>query len=293
MTIVQLQIFLAITDRHSFTHAAEELVLSQSAVSHAIAVLERDLGGALFERGPGRPVTLSELGLRVEPHARELVRRAQRIAEEASAYAGLETGRLRLASVASFASRVLPGLLNRFRSRYPKIEVVVLEGTDFEVRDWLISGAADVGFLAAPLDDLTVVGTVTEDRFVALLRAGHPLGARNAIRPEDIADEPFVMSAAGCEPLIRTWFGSPSPSIEYHVRALDTLVGFVKEGLGVTVVPELVIPDDTDGLVVLPLEPPAFRRVVLARRQDADVTPAMAALIREAIPALRTAPHAA
>jgi DNA-binding transcriptional LysR family regulator len=292
MTIVQLQIFLSVADRGSFTRAAEELVLSQSAVSHAIAALERDLGGPVFERGPNRPVALSELGSTIEPHARELVRRAQRIAEEASAYVGLETGRLRLASVASFASRVLPGLLSRFRGRHPKIEVVVLEGTDSEVRDWLMTGAADVGFLAAPLDDLTVVGTVTEDRFVALLRAGHPLTSRSALRPEDIVGEPFVMSAAGCEPLIRKWFGVLSPSVEYQVRALDTLHGFVREGLGVTVVPELVVPEDTTGLVVLPIDPPAYRRVVLARGPEAEVTPAMAALIREAIPD-RAAPHAA
>jgi DNA-binding transcriptional LysR family regulator len=290
MTITQLQVFLAVADRSSFMAAAESLVMSQSAVSHALASLERELGAPLLERGPGRPVALTELGLRVAADARELVRRSERIAEQSSSYLGLEAGKLRVASVVSVASRVLPSLLGRFRTRHPRVEVVVHEGADPEVHDWLVGGVADVGFLAIPLDGLEVVGTVTEDPFMAVLPAGHSLAVRSAIRPDELSREPFVISRSGCEPLITAWFGSCPPRIEYEVRSVDTMVGFVREGLGVTILPELVHPEDTTGLAIRPLDPPATRRVVLARAAGIEPTPAIGAFLREVMPAAAPEP---
>ena len=284
MTIVQLQVFLAIVDRASFTRAADDLFMSQSAVSHAVASLEREVGGPLFERGPGRPVALSDLGARIEPHARELVRRAGRIGEEASSYLGLETGKLRIASVASVASRVLPPIIATFRARHPRVEVVILEGADYEVHDWLVEGAADVGFLSVPIDDLDVLGTITEDEFRAILPASHPLASRSALRPADLASERFVMSRAGCEPLILGWFAGQPPTVEYEVRALDTLVGFVREGLGITLMPELVLPDDTSGLAIVAIEPPARRQVVMAKVAGSELAPAATAFVRDVVP---------
>lgn len=281
MTITQLQTFLTVVERGSFSAAAADLVTSQSAVSHAVASLERELGVVLLDRGPGRPVALTELGGRVASDARELVRRAERIAEEASAYRGVETGRLRIASIASVAARLLPSLVTRFRSRHPRVEVAVLEGADPEVHAWLLEGLADVGFLAVPLDGLEAEAFV-EDALMAVLPAGHPLSARSTLRPEDLAFEPFITSRSGCEPLIAAWFDRSPARIAYEVRAVETILGFVREGLGVTVLPELVHPDDATGLAIRPLDPPATRRVMLAWAVGTEPTPAAAAFLRDA-----------
>lgn len=281
MTITQLEVIRAIADLGNFSRAAEQLSMTQSAVSHAVATLEREIGASLFDRGPGRPVRLTALGQRIDLHARELLRRSELIAEEATSWLGFETGKVRIASVGSVAARVLPAILTQFRARHPRVELVVHEGSDSEVHDWLGSGAADLGLLAVPLDGLDVLGTMTEDLFMAFLPVGHPLAGRDSIRPADLVSEPFIMSSAGCEPLVRAWFGSTQPSVEYQVRALDTLVGFVREGLGVTLMPTLVHPDDLDGLAIVPLDPPARRRVVVAAKAGVELSPAAAAFVRD------------
>lgn len=284
MTVAQLQAFLAVADRRSFTRAAEDLVMSQSAVSHALASLEDELGGPLLERGPGRPVKLTELGRRIEPHAREILLRASRISEEASSWFGLETGTLRIASVASIAARTLPPILARFRDRHPKLEVVVLEGADFEVHDLLVDGLADVGFLAIPLDGLSVVGTISEDALLAVLPEGHRLAELPAIGREALAAEPFIMSAAGCAPLIVDWFRPLEPRVAYEVNTVGTMMSFIRGGLGVTIMPELVHPADLAGVAVRPLDPAATRRVVVAFPVGAEPAPAATAFLREVLP---------
>ncbi len=279
MTIVQLRTFIAVVDARSFSIAADRLVMSQSAVSHAIAALERELGGPLLERGPGRPAEMTELGRLVEPEARALIDRAERIETTAGSYVGLERGRLRIASIASIASRELPALLARFRARHPRIEVAVLEGADWEIHDWLVGGVADIGFLATPLDGLWTAPFVA-DPFLALLRDDHRLAGREVIAPADFDGEPYITTTSGCEPLILRWFGDRPPRIEYEVRGIETMIAFVREGLGISVVPELALPDDVAGLALRPLDPPATREVVVARQLDREPTPGVAAFLR-------------
>jgi DNA-binding transcriptional LysR family regulator len=281
MTIAQLRTFLAILDAGTFSGAAVRLTMSQSAVSHALASLERELGGPVLSRGPGQPVSSTELGRLLEPEARELVERADRIETTAGSYLGLERGRIRIASVASIAGTHLPPLLSRFRARYPRIEVAVLEGSDREVHDWLIGGVADVGFLAVPLDGLATAPFV-EDALLALVRADHRLATSEAVTVGDFAGESFITTTGGCEPLVLDWFGDRPPRMEYSVRGIDTMISFVREGLGVSVVPELNLPSDTSGLVLRPLDPPATRSVVVAWSGERESTPVVAAFVRAA-----------
>lgn len=281
MTITQLQAFLAVIDTEGFTRAAATLVMSQSAVSHSVAALEADLGGPLFERGGTRRPVLTELGRRVEPSARLAVAGFTRISEEASSYLGLETGTLRVASVASIAARTLPPILARFGERHPKLEIVLLEGADFEVHDLLVRGQADVGFLATPLDGLEVVGMVTEDELLAVLPSEHPMAARPSIGPAEMASQPFILSSAGCAPLIVDWFGTHRAQVAYEVSTIGTMMSFLRGGLGVTIMPQLVLPSDLRGVAVRPLDPPATRRVVMAHLAGARLSPGAVTFERE------------
>ena len=281
MTIAQLRTFLAIIQTGTFSGAAERLTMSQSAVSHALASLERELGGPLLTRGPGRPVSSTELGRLIAPEARQLVERADRIETTAGSYLGLERGRLRIASIASIAATHLPFLLGRFRARHPRIEVAVLEGADGEVRDWLVGGVADVGFLAGPLDGLATAPFV-EDALLALVRADHRLATYPAVKPADFDGESFITTTGGCEPLVLAWFGDRPPRIEYDVRGIDTMISFVREGLGISIVPELALPGDTTGLALRPLDPSGVRSVVVAWSAEHEPTPVVSGFLRAA-----------
>lgn len=133
MTLVQLQVLIAIADSGGFTAAAAQLGMSQSAVSHALGALEQELGVTLVERGrPG--VRLSEAGKRIVAHARAMSSLEEHIRQEAASR-GVAAGKLRIESFPSVSARLLPGILRRYTSRYLGVEVVLFEGTDDEVRD--------------------------------------------------------------------------------------------------------------------------------------------------------------
>ena len=201
-------------------------------------------------------------------------------------FAGLANGTLRLASVTSSATRLLPDLLRSFRTRYPAIAIVLFEGTDEEVCDWVRVGAADLGLTAATANDLRSEFVLSDD-FVAVLPRGHRLSAASSLTFDALAEQPFIMSGAGCEPMIRSFFAAAgrSPRVAFTVRDMATLFEMVRQRHGVTVVPTLSLPDNRAGLRVVPL-PPAYRRTLLAvMKADQTPLPATAAFLRDLHPA--------
>ena len=132
ITLAQIQAFAMVAEVGSFTLAGEQLGMTQSAVSHAVAALEKELQVSLLERDRNG-ISLTEIGQHTLMQAQEMLAAAERIRQYASAVVGLETGKVRVGSFSSVSARFLPGLLRKFRHCYPGIEVVLLEGADDEV----------------------------------------------------------------------------------------------------------------------------------------------------------------
>jgi DNA-binding transcriptional LysR family regulator len=174
----------------------------------------------------------------------------------------------------------MPALLREFGAAHPDVRVRVLEGSDPEVLDWLRTGAVDVAVVAEPFDDLLAVPLAVDD-LLAVLPIDHALAAQEAAAIADLAREPFIMPAGGCEPIISGLARAAGVRLRRHYEVRDTasITAMVRERLGVTVMPELSIPDDRSGLRVLPLEPPAQRRLSLAVLHDAEPLPAAMALM--------------
>ena len=145
----------------------------------------------------------------------------------------------------------------------------------------LDGGLADVGFLAVPLDGLATAPFV-EDALLALVRADHRLATTGTVSVADFTGESFIITTGGCEPLVLDWFGDQPPRIEYSVRGIDTMLSFVREGLGVSIVPELNLRGELSGLALRPLNPPAVRRVVVAWSSEREMTPVVDAFVRAA-----------
>jgi DNA-binding transcriptional LysR family regulator len=264
--------------------------MTQSGASQALQTLEDSLGVALLTRGRSA-VALTEPGTQVLAEARVALQAVDRMRAQCAGFAGLANGTLRLASVTSTATRLLPDVLRSFRTRYPGIAIVLLEGTDEEVCDWVRAGAADLGVTAVTADDLASE-FVLSDEFVAVVPRGHRLGAAGPLTFAALAEQPFIMSGAGCEPMIRDLFAEAghSPRVAFTVRDMATLFEMVRQRHGVTVVPRLSLPDNRAGLRILPLSP-GHRRILLAvRKADQTPLPATEAFLRDLLPAR---PHAA
>ncbi len=267
MTFAQLEIFVTVVECQSFSLAASHLGISQSGVSHAVANLEEELGVLLIERYR-LGIALTEMGKCMIRHARQMLGLHDAILQEAAATKGLKLGSVRIGSFGPTTSvRLLPQLMWAFGQKYPEIELRVFEAGDREVVEWLHDRYVDVGFVMFPNEMVDTI-QIAEDQLVVVLPAGHPLAKRSAIRPAELASEPFILSGGGSRQLIEEVFRSAGVrlNVRYRLQQVLSILEIVRRGLGVSVVAELALPEDCKGLSIVPFEPRVVRRIGLAVR---------------------------
>lgn len=279
MNFSQLQLLDAIDRIRSITTAAETIGMTQSAASHALANLEAELGVCLVERGRGG-VSVTEAGKRILLHAREILRRVENIRQEAAAARGLSVGKVRIGTFPSISAQILPGALRDFKTQYPNIEVVLFEGTDNEVLEWIVNGVVDAGFTTQMAQGVESIEVARDEMFV-VLPDHHSLIDRRSLQLTDLASECFIMPKSGCEALIRPLFQQAKVPlvVQYEVSDVNTMLAMVKEGLGITIVPAMCLPQTFRGAAVIPLAPAFYRCLSLSVRSYAATSPAVRTFI--------------
>ena len=148
MTLFSYEIFDAVARQGSFNKAAQQLHLTPSAISHAIAVMEEELGFALFNRGKNG-VSMTSYGASLYPSIRDVLNSDEALKQSIARLNGLEKGKVRLGVFNSVCASLLPGLLKSFMTHYPQIEIEVYQGTYDDVKEWLRTGQVDVAFLSS------------------------------------------------------------------------------------------------------------------------------------------------
>ncbi|MET1075978.1 MAG: LysR family transcriptional regulator [Umezawaea sp.] len=275
LNLTQLRAFLAVVDEGGFSAAADALGLTQSAVSHAVAALERTLGHpVLARRGRTAPTAFGE---EVLAHARAAVAASAAITDLAERRHGGARGTVRLAAPPTACQGLLPDLLARWRVEFPHVRVRVFEGEDDEVAEWLAGGTVDAAVLVDPPPGAGA--PVCEDDFHALLRTDHPLAALPLVDVADLADDPFLLSRGGCERHVRQAHAGHPFTPRHRVRELGTLLAMVRAGVGVSIVPGLVSSMLPPGLVLVPLRHRVARRLVLSGPASREWHPAVTALV--------------
>lgn len=285
MHLSQLRTLIAVADTGSISGAAERLGLTQSGASQAISALEDHLEIRLLTRGH-RGAHLTAAGEDVVHHARAVMGSMEAIRKTADATRGLEQGRVCLASFPSTFTTLLPPLLRRFRELHPGIDVVALEASDQEIETWLAEGSIDLAVVMDPLADQEDA-PMGQDDWVAVVPNGHTL-ARHKQHPLPFARltaEPFILATGGCLTHARSLaadLGLELEDVRMEVKDYNSTFALVREGLGVTLVPEPTLPLDTRGLSVRRLEEPLHRRFGLQACRTKPVTPAVQAFLEAA-----------
>ncbi|WP_457970263.1 LysR substrate-binding domain-containing protein [Pseudomonas sp. R4-84] len=281
MTLTQLEIFSLVAELRGFTAAATRLGIGQSAVSHAIRSLENELGVELFRRHQTL-VEPSDIGQQLLLRARAMLGLANTLRQEAADARGMRRGTLRIGSFGPTASmKLLPAILERFRTLHPGIEVHVDEGPDRQVLQWLDERRIDVGFVVLPEERFDTFALVT-DQMVALLPSAHALGDRTHVQLKDLCDDPFILTEAGSSELVWRLFNAArlTPNVRYRCSQLLSTLDLVTRGDAVSVVSEGSLPlFDNPGFVVRPLSPPVPRQIGLAVLDSRQASPATLAFI--------------
>lgn len=253
----------------NLTLAADRLGVSQPAVSKTLAKAEASLGLVLLRRDQ-RPVQLTEEGVLLADFA------AQRMSLESLLERRLEVIRTRgagLVRIASFgassSTRILPPVLRRLRDRFPGVEIEIVELTDEDARRALKDGLVDFATLAG-CDDLELdYIPLAEDRLVGLLPERHPLAQKASVSPRDLAEEEFIMTKGGSEPLVRDWFHGEGeqPNVRHTALQLTSILAMVRAGFGLSVVAEMAVPEDHPQVAVVALDPVKKRQIYLCARK--------------------------
>lgn len=280
MNFSQLHCFVALADTGSFTETAYTTHLTQSAVSHALAALERELGITLFERNNKGVVALTGIGRSLLPHARALLAGAEAIEQGARAARGQVKGNLRLGSVPPVASPLLAGLLAHFHQQYPDIDVVLFEGTFQEVEEWLGSNVIDAGFVHHPTKGVESTALLSDELHVFVAN-GHRLHGRSSVTVDDLRDESWIAQPTGCDSF--EFVRKNRPHIRYQASEGSTILAMVREGLGITILPRKMLPDKLEGITAIPLDPPYAVQIGLAVRSMASASPAALLFLQTAV----------
>ncbi|KAA2257552.1 LysR family transcriptional regulator [Solihabitans fulvus] len=248
MELQQLRYVLAVAETNSFTRAAERCLVVQSALSHQIARLERELGARLFER-TSRRVRLTPAGAAFLPAARQCLDAAERAAAEVAAAVGEVRGRLAVGLIPTVAAVDLPGALREFRQRYPHVRISLRVGASDDLAEQVREGVIDVAFLGLPTTarpDGVAVHELARGRLVAVVAPDHPLAGEPVVTLGRLATEVFVDLPAGTAGRVQSDQAFEAAclarDVAFEVSSADFIARLVGQGLGVAMLPAAYAP---------------------------------------------------
>jgi LysR family hydrogen peroxide-inducible transcriptional activator len=295
MTLQQLQYLVALDTHRHFVKAAEACFVTQPTLTMQVRKIEEELGVTVFDRR-SQPVRPTELGAQVIAQARVVLREAEQLSALVTELRTGLSGTYRIGVIPTLAPYLLPLFLPRFAEAHPEVRLVIDERKTSRILKNLRRGELDLGILVTPVDpdEFEEVALYTEP-FLAYLPEGHPLWRKRRIARSDLQDQALWVLGEGHCFREQTLSLSDRPSaaghdnVLYESGSIETLKQLVRNGSGMTLVPELSV-EDGDPHVRRFTAPEPVRQVSLVVRKPfvrRNLLNAMAASIREALPEQR------
>lgn len=269
MSLVKYEILNKVGQEGSFTRAAEQLGLTQSAVSHAISSLEKEFGFPLIHRGRGG-VTLTNEGDMMLVEIRKVLAAQESLAQEAAKILGFARGKVRIGVISSISSNWMPTIIQLMEKHYPQIDIELFEGDYYEIQQWLYSGQIDCGFLNEMTNPQYDFLPLVKDRLLCLVPEDHEMAHEEVAKLEQIAQYPFIMISYNGNHDIERLFNEANvkPNVRFKLYEEMGILSMVSHHLGITILPELVLNKNmTKNLVMLPLEKDSYRTIGLATKR--------------------------
>lgn len=234
---------IAVAEMNSFTRAAQRCLVVQSALSHQIARLEKELGARLFER-TSRRVRLTPAGAAFLPAARQCLDAAERVAAEVAAAVGEVRGRLAVGLIPTVAAVDIPAVLREFHQRHPKARISLSVGASDELAEQVRQGDIEVAFLGIPVTARprgVMARKLAEERLVAVVSPDHPLADETSVDLRRLSSEVFVdlpaKTAGRAQSDLAFTAAGLTREVAFEVTNADYLARLVGAGLGVALLP--------------------------------------------------------
>lgn len=270
MNLKQLETFVRVVDAGGFSRAAASGALSQSTLSRQIAQLERDVGQRLLRR-TGRGTHVTDAGAAVHAHAKAILELADRLRADLHELDASPAGHVTVGLPPRVAYALSASLVQRFRARFPRAVISVVEGLSMHLREWLIEGRVDVALLFdAPASPQIALETLMRESLVLVAAMGaQRLPAR--VRIAALAGYPLVLPSApnAIRALVDAAVRPRGIALDVvaEVGAVNTALALVAHGVGASILPESAVAAGArlGSFQVAAIGPPAIRnRLLLA-----------------------------
>jgi DNA-binding transcriptional LysR family regulator len=277
MEMHQLAYFESVSRHLHFTRAAEELNVAQPSVSQQIRKLEHELGTPLFHRMK-RHVTLTEAGTLFLRHTRAILQQLEEARVEVQELSGLRKGTLAVGAPPSVGTHLFPRALAAFSRKHPGIALTFREGGSRTLLQLLEDGDLDLAVVIQPIRHpaLETLPLLEEELLLAVPRTHGLATGKRRVRLAELESESFVLLREGAydlrdQTLAACRRAGFEPRVALDGGEMDSVLRFVAEGLGIAILPEMVMSDvdPRTGPVAVRLQAPRLSRsLVMARRRD-------------------------
>ena len=274
MNIRKLEAFVRAVELGSLSKAAEELGYTQSGISHMMQSLEDEIGFPLMIRTSAgiSPNTEGELLL---PSIRQLLSTNEALEQYIARIKGTDIGRIRIASYASVATYWMPDIIRAFQKDFPNVEVHITEAGSDIIEGIMERREADLCLYAGGERREFDWLPLCQDQLMALVPPGHPLANRDAFPLNAFLDEQFIMPMPGYDGEVHTILDKLEhrPNICFSACSDYAIINMVTKGLGVSILPELLLRNYKNDAVALPMDPPQYRMLGMGVPQVKNAPP--------------------
>lgn len=257
--------FMVILETGSFTKAAAELGYTQSAVSQMVRALEQELTTTLLLRSR-KGIALTPDGEELLPYIRDLANCHRKLREKQQEMRGLDSGFIRIGVFSSVSCHWLPGLIKDFKIQYPAVVFELHQGEYTSIAKLVEDGSVDFGFVNPyAVSGLTTIA-LKHDEMLAALPYNHALSHHTQVSLAELATEPFILLDEGqlCEPLEYFKTNNLQLNIQYRVHDDYTIMSMIEHGLGISILPELILNRINYNIVTKKISPAIVRTIGIA-----------------------------
>jgi DNA-binding transcriptional LysR family regulator len=273
----RLQVFYTVAKQLSFTKAAEQLFMTQPAVTFQVKQLEEHFSTRLFERSHGR-IALTPAGRLVMEYAERILGISDELDKRVAELTGAVSGPLLLGASTTVAEFILPQILGEFKARYPQVQAHMSVANSETIENRVAEHALDIGIIESPAHLPSVESeAVCEDELVLICAPGHRLAAAKSVTPQEILGEPFVSREVGSgtreftDQYLRNCKVAPEDlNIVMELGSPEAIKGVVETGVGVAIISRTRVTKERKlGLLCpVPLEPRLIRTFSLLCRKE-------------------------
>jgi len=260
--------FVKTVEYGSFTKAAEVLSYSQSGISRMIKDLETEWNIPLLERSRSG-VRLTSDGLKLLPHAKRVCEEYQKLQMEVDGLHGVQSGIIRIGTFSSVATHWLPNIIRAFQKDYPNIDYELLLGDYTEIEEWIAEGRVDCGFLRLPTHSEFDTIFLEQDSLMAIIPENHPLADCEKFPLAKLCEEPFMLLERGAKAEVSEVFerNHLTPRVRFTTWDDYAIMSMVESGLGVSILPQLILKRVPYRILAKELDVPAYRNIGLALKK--------------------------